>query len=92
MNIKPMQGRILVKEVETVEKVKGGLYIPTDANNKSLIKAEVIRVGTPTPDYDCSDIKVGVEVLFVEYAAAEIDGEEGCRIVRYEDILGINER
>lgn len=89
MNITPMQGRILVKEIKPEEKTKGGLILPKSAQERSLMKALVITCGAPSPEYDCSLITEGSTVLFVEYAAAEVELEgEEYRFVRYEDVIG----
>ncbi len=85
-----MQGRITIREIKPEEKV-GGLILPESAKDKSLMRGVIVSCGTPTPDYDCSDLNIGVEVLFVEYASAEIPGENGLRFIRYEDIQGIYE-
>jgi chaperonin GroES len=89
MNIQPMQGRVLVKEIKPDDKAKGGLILPESAKDRSLMKGEVLKLGVPTPDYDCSGIVLGAKVLFVEYAAAEVelDGEK-YRFIRYEDVIG----
>ena len=87
-----MQGRILVKEIHPQDKTTGGLILPESATKKALVKAEVIRVGLPIQEYDCSEIKEGAIVLFVEYAGAEVEEEgEKCLLVRYEDIIGVIE-
>src|ERR1035437_4900007 len=89
MKITPMQGRILVKEILPENKTKGGLILPESAKERALMRGEVIELGVYTPDYDCTLINKGSTVLFVEYAAAELDVDGvKYRFIRYEDVIG----
>ncbi len=89
MNIRPMQGRILVKEIIPEGKTPGGLILPDSAKAQPLTKGLVIACGTPSPEYDCSPIVPEKIVLFVEYSSAEwTEDKEKYRFVRYEDIIG----
>lgn len=89
MNITPMQGRILVTEIPPESKTKGGLILPETAKDRALMRGEVLELGVPTPDYDCSLINKGSIVLFVEYAAAELEvAGVKYRFIRYEDVIG----
>lgn len=84
-----MQGRILVREIKPETITKGGLILLDSTAERSLMKATVVKLGSPTPDYDCSPIKEGSIVLFVEYASSDIEhGGEKLRFIRYEDIIG----
>ena len=87
MNIKPMQGRVLVKVKDVQEAPKGGLILPD--SDKFLIRAVVVAKGSPTPGYECSPIKVGTEVAFYRYGAQDgfVD-EDGIEysMVKYENI------
>lgn len=84
-----MQGRVLVKEIPPENKTKGGLILPETAKERALMRGLVLELGVPTPDYDCTPILKGSTVLFVEYAAAEleVDGIK-YRFIRYEDVIG----
>ena len=96
MKVRPLQDRVLIKRLEeSVEKTKGGLYIPDSAKEKpqqgkviAVGKGRVSEEGKVTP----LDVKAGDKVLFGKYSGSEIkvDGEE-LLIMREEDILGVVE-
>ena len=88
MNIIPMQGRIVVKEVKPIAEAKGGLLVPDSAKEKALIRGIVVARGNETPDYDCSPIERDKEVLFIKYSAQDVEDKgEVYMILRYEDVL-----
>jgi chaperonin GroES len=96
MKVRPLQDRVLIKRLEeSIEKTKGGLYIPDSAKEKpqqgkvmAVGKGKVADDGKVTP----LDVKAGDKVLFGKYSGSEIkvDGEE-LLIMREEDILGVVE-
>jgi chaperonin GroES len=96
MKVRPLQDRVLIKRLEeSIEKTKGGLYIPDSAKEKpqqgkvmAVGKGKVSDDGKVTP----LDVKAGDKVLFGKYSGSEIkvDGEE-LLIMREEDILGVVE-
>jgi len=95
MKIRPLQDRIIVKQVEAEEKTKGGIIIPDSAKEKpqeGLVAA--VGPGRVTNDGKkvVMEVKVGNRILFARYAGTEIkiDGEEHM-IMREDDILGIIE-
>ncbi|KUJ96658.1 MAG: 10 kDa chaperonin [Desulfonauticus sp. 38_4375] len=95
MNLKPLQGRVLVKRLEEEEVTKGGIIIPDTAKEKP-IKGEVVAVGPGKTTDDGKTIpmsvKVGDKVLFNKYAGTEvkIEGVEHL-VMREDDILAIIE-
>ena len=86
MNIKPLDDRVLVEQVEEEEKV-GSIIIPETAKEKPRM-AKVIAVGT---DEDLQDhIKVGDTIIYSKYSGDElkIDDKEYL-IVQRGDILAV---
>ena len=96
MKVRPLQDRVLIKRLEeSIEKTKGGLYIPDSAKEKPQ-EGKVMAVGKGKVSDDGKviplDVKAGDKVLFGKYSGSEIkvDGEE-LLIMREEDILGVVE-
>ena len=96
MKFRPLQDRVLLKRLEdSMEKTKGGLYIPDSAKEKPQ-QGKVIAVGKGRVNDEGKvtplDVKAGDKVLFGKYSGSEIkvDGEE-LLIMREEDILGVVE-
>jgi len=86
MNIKPLDDRVLVEQVEEEEKV-GTIIIPESAKEKPHM-AKVIAVGT---DEDLQElIKVGDTIIYSKYSGDElkIDDNEYL-IVQRGDILAV---
>ncbi|NLC68085.1 MAG: co-chaperone GroES [Clostridiaceae bacterium] len=93
MKIKPMGSRVLLKEIETEEKTKSGIVLPSSAKEKPYI-AEVIEVGPGEAIEDGKEIKIevkkGDKVLFSKYSGTEVKlDDEKYLIVKYDDILAI---
>ena len=88
MNIKPLDDRVLVEQVEEEEKV-GSIIIPESAKEKPRM-AKVIAVGT---DEDLQEvIKVGDSVLYAKYSGTEVELEnKKYIIISRSDILAIIE-
>jgi chaperonin GroES len=91
--IRPLYDRILVKRVKADERSKGGIIIPTTAQEKAT-EAEVIAVGKGKLLDDGRilepSVKKGDKILFGKYTGNEvkIDGEDHL-ILREDDILGV---
>lgn len=92
MNIKPLEDRVVLKQLEAEETTKGGIILTSGAKEKPQ-EAEVVAVG-PGKIEDGKlvpmDIKVSDKVLYSKYAGTEvkIDGQEYV-IVKKSDILAI---
>lgn len=95
MNVKPLNGKILVKIVNE-SKSDSGIILPESKNSKS-IKAEVISVGSGVVNSEkgsiqAIDIKVG-DIVFCPKWNGTIISDEHAKdeyvIVKYEDILGV---
>ena len=93
MKIKPLADRVVIKPLESIEKTKGGIYVPDTAKEKPQ-EGKVMAVGTGRTTEDGKvvklDLKVGDKVLYGKYAGTEVtvDGEEYL-IVRESDVLAI---
>ena len=93
VNIKPLEDRIIVKQVEAEQTTASGLVIPDTAKEKPQ-EGEVIAVGPGARDENGKlvplDVKAGDRILFGKWSGTEvkIDGEE-LLIMKESDIMGI---
>ena len=91
MKLQPLFDRVLL-EPKKAEESKGGILLPSVAQDKSQI-AKVISVGeggTADGKEVKMLVKVGDEVIYSKYAGVEIeDGEKKYVVVRQSDILAI---
>jgi len=93
MKIKPLADRVVIKPLESIEKTKGGIYVPDTAKEKPQ-EGKVVAVGPGRSTDEGKMIKlevsVGDKVLYGKYSGTEvtIEGEEYL-IMREADILAI---
>lgn len=93
---KPLGSRVLVRRLESEEKLKGGIILPDTAKKKQET-AEVIAIGTGKKDKSGNlipiPVKVGDLILMEKYSGQDIrlDDEEYV-ILRAEDIIAIVEK
>ena len=96
ITIKPLEDRIVIRQVDSEEKTASGLYIPDAAKEKPQ-EGEVLAVGPCRVDDNGNrvpvDVKVGDHVIFSRYGGTEVkyDGEE-LQILSARDVLAIVER
>ena len=93
VKIQPVGDRVLVKMVEDVEQIKGGIIIPDSAKEKPQ-EAEIIALGTGKLDKEgravAFQVKVGDCVLISKYGGTEVKfGDDKYTLLREDDILGI---
>ena len=93
VNIKPLGDRVLVKQVEESEQVKGGIIIPDAAKEKPQ-EAEVVALGTGRKDEEGKalpfEVKVGDRVIVSKYGGTEVKLDDASyTLIREDDILGI---
>ena len=94
MTMKPLDDRVIIKNMEAEETTKGGIILTAAAKEKPLM-AEVIAVG-PGGIVDGKEVKmqvkVGEKVIYSKYAGTEVkmDGVDYI-IVKQSDILAIVE-
>ena len=96
MKLRPLDDRIVIKQLEAEEKTAGGIILPDAAKEKPQIgKVIVVGPGKVLDDGTRSkmSVKKGDEVLYGKYMGndVEIDGEKFV-IIREGDILGIVEK
>ena len=96
ITIKPLEDRIVIRQVDSEEKTASGLYIPDAAKEKPQ-EGEVLAVGPGRVDDNGNrvpvDVKVGDHVIFSRFGGTEAkyDGEE-LQILSARDVLAIVER
>jgi chaperonin GroES len=93
MTVRPLHDRVLIKRIEEVETLKGGIIIPDSAKEKSQ-EGEVIAVGTGKTLENGSvaalQVKDGDRILFGKYAGTEIKIEgQDYLILSESEIIGI---
>ena len=96
MKLKPLEDRIVIKQLEAKEKTDGGIILPETAKEKPQM-GKVVAVG-PGKILDSGkvakmNVKKGHEVLYGKYMGneVEISGEKYV-ILREGDVLGIVEK
>jgi len=95
MKLKPLEDRVILKQLEAQEKTSGGIILPDSAKEKPQI-AKVVAVG-PGKMLDNGtlskmSVKKNDEVFYSKYMGNEvkIDGQDYV-IIKESDILGIVE-
>ncbi|MCF8019930.1 MAG: co-chaperone GroES [Firmicutes bacterium HGW-Firmicutes-5] len=94
MNLKPLNDRVVLKQLKAEEKTKSGIVLPGQAQEKPQ-EAEVVAVG-PGGNVDGKEVTmqvvVGDKVIYSKYAGTEVklDGVEYI-IVKQNDILAVVE-
>lgn len=93
--LKPLGNRVLVKRLESEEKVKGGIILPDTAKKKQET-AQVIALGSGKKDKEGNPIsfpvKVGDKILMEKYSGQEVtlEGDE-YTILSADEIIAIVE-
>ena len=82
MNIRPINGRILVSPFEAKDKTLGGIYLPDTAKEK-LQEGEVIAKAEDATD----EVTIGDHVIYKEFGGTEIEVEGENYILLTEDDL-----
>ena len=96
MKLKPLDDRIIIKQLEAEEKSAGGILLPETAKEKPQI-GKVVAVGSGKILDDGKRGKMSVkkkdEVIYAKYSGSdvEIDGEKYV-ILKESDVLGIVEK
>ena len=93
VSIKPLEDRIVIKQVEAEQTTASGLVIPDTAKEKPQ-EGEVIAVGPGRIDDNGNrvplDVNVGDKVIYSKYGGTEVkyDGQDYL-ILGARDILAI---
>ena len=96
ISIKPLEDRIVIRQVEAEQTTASGLVIPDTAKEKPQ-EGEVIAVGPGRVDDSGNripvDVKVGDVVIYSRYGGTEVkyDGQE-FQILPSRDVLAVVER
>ena len=96
ISIKPLEDRIVIRQVEAEQTTASGLVIPDTAKEKPQ-EGEVIAVGPGRVDDSGNripvDVKVGDVVIYSRYGGTEVkyDGQEFL-ILSSRDVLAVVER
>lgn len=90
--VAPLADRVVVRALEQMGQIRGGLYIPDTAREKPQ-QGEILAVGPGRYEKGTRvpmDVKVGDRVLYGKYTASEvtIDGES-LLILRESDVLAV---
>lgn len=94
--LRPLGNRVLVRRLETEEKLKGGILLPETAKKKQE-QAEVIATGPGKKDKNGAlipmPVKTGDVILMEKYSGQEItlDDQEFV-ILKADDIIAIIEK
>ena len=96
ISIKPLEDRIVIRQVEAEQTTASGLVIPDTAKEKPQ-EGEVIAVGPGRVDDNGNripvDVKVGDVVIYSRYGGTEVkyEGQE-FQILSSRDVLAVGER
>ena len=96
ISIKPLEDRIVIRQVEAEQTTASGLVIPDTAKEKPQ-EGEVIAVGPGRVDDNGNripvDVKVGDVVIYSRYGGTEVkyEGQE-FQILSSHDVLAVVER
>ena len=96
ISIKPLEDRIVIRQVEAEQTTASGLVIPDTAKEKPQ-EGEVIAVGPGRVDDIGNripvDVKVGDVVIYSRYGGTEVkyEGQE-FQILSSRDVLAVVER
>ena len=96
VSIKPLEDRVVIRQVEAERTTASGLVIPDTAKEKPQ-EGEVIAVGPGRVDDSGNripvDVKVGDVVIYSRYGGTEVkyDGQE-FQILSSRDVLAVVER
>lgn len=95
VSIKPLEDRIVIKQVEAEQTTSSGLVIPDTAKEKPQ-EGEVVAVGPGRMSGDKRvplDVSVGDRVLYSKYGGTEVKfGADEYLVLSVKDVLAIVER
>ena len=94
MRIRPLFDRVVLKPLESESETKGGILLPTAAQEKSQL-ALVVAVGSGKNAEGKEigmNVKEGDKVLYGKYTGTEIEiDEQKYVVVRQPDLLAVIE-
>lgn len=96
MKLKPLDDRVIIKQLEAEEKTAGGIILPDTAKEKPQL-GKIVAVG-PGKLLDNGkrskmSVKENDEVVYAKYIGSDVELEgEKFIVLRESDILGIVEK
>ncbi|MDP9801428.1 chaperonin GroES [Arcanobacterium wilhelmae] len=96
VSIKPLDDRIVIRQVSAEQTTASGLVLPDTAKEKPQ-EGEVLAVGPGRVDDNgnrvAMDVKVGDKVIYSKYGGTEVKyGEDEFIILSQRDVLAVVER
>ncbi|MBW8002045.1 MAG: co-chaperone GroES [Planctomycetes bacterium] len=96
MKLKPLDDRIVIKQLEAQEKTAGGIILPEAAKEKPMI-GKVVAIGPgkllETGKRSKMNVKKNDEVIYAKYMGSDVEIEgETYVILRESDVLGVVEK
>lgn len=93
VGIKPLEDRIVIKQVDAEQVTASGLVIPDTAKEKPQ-EGEVVAVGPGRIDDNGNrvplDVKVGDKVIYSKYGGTEVKfGGDDLLVLSARDVLAI---
>ena len=94
MNIKPLQDRVVIRQVEEEQASAGGILLPGSAQEKQNM-GEVVAVGpgkvSDSGTLIAMSVAVGNKVMFGQYSGQEVKDDQGetLMVMREDDIIAI---
>ncbi len=90
--IKPLSNRVVVRPKEAEEKTQGGIFMPTQSDEK-VVNAEVVAVGVGKMvegKLEPVSLEKGQVVVFNQFSGTEVEyNGEKYMIVREDDVLAV---
>lgn len=95
MNMRPLGDRVVLKQVERMQKTKGGIVLP-DTSKEKPMEGEIVAVGEgrvlDNGTKVALTVKVGDRVIFDKYAGREVKvDDQEYLIISEKDILAVVE-
>lgn len=96
MKLKPLDDRIVIKQLEAQEKTTGGIILPEAAKEKPMI-GKVVAIGPgkllESGKRSKMNVKKNDEVIYAKYMGSDVEIEgETYVILRESDVLGVVEK
>ena len=93
MNLRPLNERIAIKQIEPEEKkTDSGIVLPDTAKKEKPQQGEVIAVGKGCADSELETVDVGDIVVFDKFAGTNVKiDEEEIIVLSLEDVLAVIE-
>jgi chaperonin GroES len=89
VSIKPLEDRIVIKQVEAEQTTASGLVIPDTAKEKPQ-EGDVVAVGPGRIDDNGNRIPLGDKVIYSKYGGTEVKyGGDDLLVLSARDVLAV---